>query len=82
MLIGMVDIVRLAAHERPPQDEAWLWISRDSFDHYRCEGSPSLKKELGTAFDESATEADLNVLIERAREWAGSHNIATLYLSE
>ena len=80
----MVDIVRLAAHERPPQDEAWLWISRDSSGHYRCEGSPSLKKELGTAFDEpsSATEVDLNVTVERAREWAGARNVATIYLSE
>jgi hypothetical protein len=79
----MVDIVRLAVHERPPQDEAWLWISRDASGRYRCEGSPSLKKELGTALEEaSADEVDLNVTVERAREWAGARNVATIYLSE
>jgi hypothetical protein len=80
----MVDIVRLAAHERPPQDKDWLWVSRDKSGRYRCEGSASLKKELGAAPDvtSSVTEDDLNVLVERAREWAGSRNIATLYLSE
>lgn len=80
----MVDIVRLAPHERPPQDEAWLWISREASGRYRCEGSASLKKELGTAFDEasSADEVDLNVTVERAREWAGARNVATIYLSE
>ena len=78
----MVDLVRLAPNERPPQGDAWLWIFRDSSGHYCCEGSPSLKKELGTAFDQSADEVDLNVTIERAREWAGARNVATIYLSE
>ena len=78
----MVDLVRLAANERPPQNDAWLWISRDSSGHYRCEGSPSLKKELGTAFDEPLSAIELNVLVERAREWAGARNVATIYLSE
>lgn len=80
----MVEIVRLAANKSPPQDEAWLRIYRDSSGNYHCEGSPSLTKELGSAFDEasSATEVDLNVLVERAREWAGARNVATIYLSE
>ena len=80
----MVDIVRLAANKSPPQDDAWLRIYRDSSGHYRCEGSPSLKKELGSAFDEpsSSPKVDLNVLVEQAREWAGAHNVATIYLSE
>jgi hypothetical protein len=80
----MVDIVRLTAQQKPPKDKDWLWISRDSSGRYRCEGSASLKKELGAAPDvtSSVTEDDLNVLVERAREWAGSRNIATLYLSE
>ena len=80
----MVDIVRLTAQQKPPKDKDWLWISRDRSGRYRCEGSASLKKELETAPDvtSSFAEDDLNVLIERAREWAGSHNIATLYLSE
>ena len=78
----MVDLVRLDANERPPPDDAWLWISRDSSGHYRCQGSPSLKKELGIAFDEPSSAADLNVMIERAREWAGARNVANIYLSE
>ena len=80
----MVDLVRLTANERPPADDAWLWISRDTSGHYRCTGSPSLKKELGTAFEDPSTadEVDLNVTVERAREWAGARNVATIYLSE
>ena len=80
----MVDLVRLAAHERPPKDKDWLWISRDKSGRYRCEGSASLKKELGTALDtpSSSTEVDFNVTVERAREWAGARNVATIYLSE
>jgi hypothetical protein len=80
----MVDIVRLAAPEQPPGDTDWLWISRNDSGSYRCEGSESLKNELGAAphLSSSVPEDDLNVLIERAREWAGARNIATLYLSE
>jgi hypothetical protein len=80
----MVEIVRLGAHERPPPDQDWIWISRDSFGHYRSETSAALKKELGTALDESSSDAevDLNVIVERAREWAGARNVATIYLSE
>jgi hypothetical protein len=80
----MVDIARLAAPEQPPRETDWLWITRNDSGRYRCEGSASLKKELETAphLSSSVPEDDLNVLIERAREWAGARNIATLYLSE
>ena len=80
----MVNIVRLAAHERPPEDEDWVWISRDSSGRYGCAGSASLVKELGSDLDvpSSAIEVDLNVTVQRAREWAGARNVATIYLSE
>jgi hypothetical protein len=64
----MVDIVRLAAHESPPKDKDWLWITRDSVGRYRCEGSASLQKELETVLDNFSSEVDLNVILERARE--------------
>ena len=80
----MANIVRLAAHEHPPEDEDWLWIARDSSGRYRCIGSASLVEELGVAFyvPSSATEVDLNVTVQRAREWADARNVTTIYLSE
>ena len=80
----MVTLVRLAAHECPPENEDGVWVSRDSSSRYRCVGSTSLAKAVEAALyaPSSAPEIDLNVIVQRAREWADARNVATLYLSE
>ena len=80
----MVNLVRLAAHEHPPENEDWVWVSGDSSSRYRSVGSTSLAKEVEAALyaPSSAPEIDLNVIVQRAREWADARNVTTLYLSE
>jgi len=78
-----VVVVRLEPEERPPENENWVLVERESSGRYAASGS-AIRHGRGATFcvPVPALENDLEVAIAKASAWAERHQIETVFVRE